>query len=40
VNRVTSVGLSCADPLAGSRRLFALLRRRYAPASLRSAAPA
>jgi hypothetical protein len=36
MNRVTSVGLGCADPLAGIRLLFALLRRRFAPASLRS----
>jgi len=28
VNSVTSNGLGCADPPAGLRRLFALLRRR------------
>ncbi len=38
VNPVTSVGFGCADPLAGLGRLYALLRRRFAPASLRSAA--
>jgi hypothetical protein len=35
---MTSIGFSFADPSAGLRQLFALLRRRFAPASLRSAA--
>lgn len=34
---VTSVGFSFGDPLAGFWRLYALFRRRFALASLRSA---
>jgi hypothetical protein len=34
---VTSVGFGGADPLAGKAALFALLRRRFTPAALRSA---
>jgi hypothetical protein len=37
VNPVTSVGFSDADPLAGFHCLYALFRRRFASASLRSA---
>jgi hypothetical protein len=33
---VTSIGFGFADPSAGFRHLFALLRRRFASASLRS----
>lgn len=40
VNSPTLVGLGYADPPAGFRRLYALLRRRFTPASLRSAAQA
>ena len=32
--RSTSIGFGCADPSAGSRHLFALLRRRSASAAL------
>jgi hypothetical protein len=40
VNRVTSVVSGRAGTLAGLRHLYALLRRRVAPASLRSVARA
>jgi len=38
VNPVTSIGIGVADPSAAIRQLFALLRRCFASAALRSVA--